>query len=202
MTLQLGDSALTHFPLAEKCLPTKEYLGMQHACTNKCLPLQEHLDVCVCPWHFHKSKVLNRGIYEFTNAENHVSNFWTLYHQSMFKLSRVFSPGLTAPTPWSVPRCPNPWNTSASFWRPGCWKLEFYYLKGQLWRDITEILQMFCGTVYINLQCLSFWQFIPQIWSLLGTLSTPINSASWPGGLAHLLQADTAWYNTGCLTFS
>ena len=41
-----------------------------------------------------------------------------------------FSPGLTAPTPWSVPRCPNPWNTSASFWRPGCWKLEFYYLKG------------------------------------------------------------------------
>lgn len=103
---------------------------MQHACTNKCLPLQEHLDVCFCPWHFHKSKVLNRGIYEFTNAENHVSNFWTLYHQSMFKLSRVFSPGLTAPTPWSVPRCPNPWNTSASFWRPGCWKLEFYYLKG------------------------------------------------------------------------
>ena len=201
MTLQLGDSALTHFPLAEKCLPTKEYLGMQHACTNKCLPLQEHLDVCFCPGISTNPKC---STVEYMNSQM-LKTMWATSEPSITSL------------------CSNSHGSSLLVWRlqlhgqfPDVQTLGTHRLilktrmleawvllskraavKGHHW-DSSDV----CGTVYINLQCLSFWQFIPQIWSLLGTLSTPINSASWPGGLAHLLQADTAWYNTGCLTFS
>lgn len=168
-------------------------------------------------WHFHKSN----SIGEYMNSQM-LETMWATFEPSIISRSNSHRDGTNSMVScfW---RRSNPPTPDTSVWRPGC-AFELWVLLSKRARCLNgTLLGFFRIFVELFKRSVSFWQFVPQIWSLLGTLSTPMNSANcWcfhTGScyndllllltvqltrclMTRLLQADRTWYNTKCLTFS